>query len=136
MRRPVFGLAAKGTRVMPKYTVKDSAGLVHHNGRPYGPGDKIELSPDEALRLSAIRALKGADVRGLRAAHIRSDGNTIFFSFIHDAPLTDELREACEVASSEVISDFHRDIEDIREAFIVGNTPQASLGLQVFPMGE
>lgn len=44
---------------MPKYTVKDSAGLVHHNGRPYGPGDKIELSPDEALRLA--HALREGD---------------------------------------------------------------------------
>ena len=66
MRRPVFGLAAKGTRVMPKYTVKDSAGLVHHNGRPYGPGEKIELTTDEAMRLAhALR--EGEELRAKQA---------------------------------------------------------------------
>ena len=51
---------------MPKYTVKDGAGTVAHNGNQYGPGDKIEMSEDEALKIA--HALKdGGDIKAKAA---------------------------------------------------------------------
>lgn len=35
-----------------KHRLKSSSSVILHNGKEYGPGDKIDLNKDEAIRLA------------------------------------------------------------------------------------
>lgn len=76
---------------------------------------------DPSLRLSAQRALRGVISPEVRLIKVRRDGAQIVFTTITDRPLTSELREALEVASTEIVADFPNC--RIEDRFLVSTAP-------------